>query len=226
MANLRTFEELHPYLLNEDALRTLEMDELMTILENYDYYLKPSKQKELFKKTGSILLLSRLTNMSKYHENLIKNKFIELIRDSFDRSFYNIRIKSINKVESESLTQKLYKEMEKLKTNELVKLIVLIIEGRMKNYLFIKSCDNENFHEKLAEIGHRINPEKIQLLTEPIFLGNTDLCETLCCADRNELLSVIKECVTKDYLLLIKLIRKCFGNNHINISNFIKKEVI
>ncbi|MCR5350168.1 MAG: hypothetical protein K6E20_04160 [Acholeplasmatales bacterium] len=224
METLRTFEELHPYLLNEEALKELKVDDLLTIMENFDYYMSPVEFEEFSKDYSESFGIISMIGKSDMYESIARDTIANLIIKHFDIKIYKKKIKKLNERENINLRLRLFVELNELNSKELTILIHHIISCRVDFHLFVKSVDRVQFLETINGIANEINP-KVPLL-DGVDLFNGDLLlETLSHADSLELVVAIRTYVTKDIILLIKMIRKCFGNNPIAYEKFIEKEV-
>lgn len=89
METLRTFEELHPYLLNEEALKELKVDDLLTIMENFDYYMSPVEFEEFSKDYSESFGIISMIGKSDMYESIARDTIANLIIKHFDIKMFN-----------------------------------------------------------------------------------------------------------------------------------------
>lgn len=219
---LRPFTELHPYLLDKEALMKLEFDDLLTIAENSDYFVRPSDYYNFMVEVTQVV-----QEVSGYYgymgsEDTTRNKFGEVICKYVDLDFYKKAIKRLNKVENPNTKSKVLDEMLGLSIERLLELYKAIVQLRARYYVFMSSEDKDYLFDDLRQLAHSIDNS---IALTPFTNDAEEMHKTLYKADSYLFAEILHKYTTRDNVLLLRLIRLFKRGSNVSLESFIEKEV-
>lgn len=126
-----------------------DMNKLFTAVNNYDYYVRPGKQREMFMERYGTVLCKKAENEMNYLDwlNQIVG-MIHLVKTTFDKEYFEAQIAVF---ETPVNREFIKNHLNSLTRKQLEKFITFVIEGRRNYGLFISNASSVDMWTELNE---------------------------------------------------------------------------